>query len=74
MPRIDFDETWRKKDDGSMVLVERIERVVSDKEIEVETRPERLRALANRPIADLTPNEKDQLLELLVKSIVPKEL
>lgn len=72
MTRTTYDELWEKQDDGSMLLVERTERVVSDEEIEAETRPERLQALANRPISSLTPTEKDQLLELLAKSVVSK--
>lgn len=73
MSRIDYDETWEKQDDGSMKLVERVERVVSAEEIEVETRLVRLRALVNRPVSSLTPTEKDQLLELVAKSVVPEE-
>lgn len=63
MTRVDYNETWEKLPDGSMRLIERVEHLVSDEELE----PERLAALAQRPLASLSPTEKDQLLEDLIK-------
>ncbi len=65
MSRTDYDEVWEKQSDGSMKLVEQTERVVSDEEIEKERRPERLRELTKKSVADMTPAEKDDLLELI---------
>ena len=67
MPRTDYDELWEKQPDGSMNLVKRTPRIVSDEEIEKEQRSERLRVLITRPVANLTPAEKDDLLEFLVE-------
>lgn len=69
MTRTDYDELWEKLPDGSMKLVQRTARSVSDEEIEEERRPERLRALAARPVANLTSAEKDSLLEFLAQRI-----
>ena len=67
MSRIDVDEVWEKQPDGSMKLLSQVERVVSDEEEERARRPDRIQALAARPITGLTPVEKDELLELLVQ-------
>ncbi|KKK56937.1 hypothetical protein LCGC14_3059520 [marine sediment metagenome] len=67
MPRTDYDELWEKQSNGSMNLVKRTSRIVSDEEIEKEQHSERLRVLITRPVANLTPAEKDDLLEFLVE-------
>lgn len=70
MSRIDVDEVWEKRPDGTMNLISRVERVVSDEQEARERRPDRLRAQASRPINSLTPIEKDELLELLIQEFL----
>ena len=69
MARTDYDEVWEKQEDGSMKLLSRTERIVSDEELE----PERLQELAAKPVARLTNPEKDELLGLLVKQVVGEQ-
>lgn len=71
MPRIDYDETWEKQPDGSMKLVERVERIVSDEELEKRKRPVRMRELAKKPV--WTAAERDEVLRAFLTDRYPEE-
>jgi len=71
MPRTDYDETWEKQSDGSMKLLSRVERVVSDKEIARMERPARMRKLAEKPV--WIQAERDEVLRALLEERFPEE-
>ena len=58
MSRIVFDETWEKQSDGTMKLVDRVEREISDGKIAASSAPEDLRKLLLKPSLSTTDLEK----------------
>jgi hypothetical protein len=71
MSRIDHDETWEKKPDGTMRLLSRVERIVTDEQIAYEDARAQLRALRNK--GTWTPADLEAAVRAVARILLPPE-